>query len=351
MGNKILEIQNLYGSFFLYSGEIKAVRGVSLAVESGETLAIVGESGCGKTVTAKSVMRLNPEPPYRIKSGSIFFNGKDLTKLSDKQMEAYRGKKLSMIFQDPMTSLNPTMKVGKQITESITKHENVPFKEAKQRAVESMHLSGIPNAEKNFDQYPHVFSGGMRQRIMIAMALSCHPSILFADEPTTALDVTMQAQILELMNELKEKTGTAIVLITHDFGVVARMADRIAVMYAGEIIETGPSREVFYYSQHPYTWGLLGSIPGASALTGTDLISIPGSPPDLFAPPEGCSFAPRCEYGMPVCRKYHPNLSHLGSGHESRCWLLDERAPDVEAPQIIRKRETVVSGTVDGKKR
>lgn len=335
---KILEVDDLYFSFDTYAGEVQAVRGVSFHVRQGETLAIVGESGCGKSVTVQSVMKLVPMPPGRLKQGRVLYDGADITRHSEKQMQRIRGRELSMIFQDPMTSLNPTMKVGQQITESIRKHNRISAFAAREKAVEMLRLVGFPNPGKNVSTYPHLFSGGMRQRAMIAMALACDPKILFADEPTTALDVTMQAQILELMNGLKKQFDTAIVLITHDLGVVARMAERIAVMYAGKIVETGSAQAIFYSPRHPYTWGLLGSMPDTGVeLQGKKLISISGSPPDLFSPPPGCPFAPRCKHCMNICRQAMPEESDLGNGHFVSCWLQDERAPRAEAPKIKRR--------------
>jgi oligopeptide transport system ATP-binding protein len=336
LNETILEVKDLFFSFDTYAGEVQAVRGVSFYLKRGETLAIVGESGCGKSVTVQNVMKLLPTPPGRLKSGQIIYNGVDITHHTDKQMEALRGREFSMIFQDPMTSLNPTMKVGNQITEGIRKHEKITSKVAFDRALAMLRLVGIPNPDQNMIRYPYTFSGGMRQRIMIAMSLACNPNILFADEPTTALDVTTQAQILELMNDLKTKLGTAIVLITHDLGVVARMAERIAVMYAGEIIETGPANDIFYTPRHPYTWGLLRSMPGINS-KGQELIAIPGTPPDLFAPPKGCAFAARCPHCMNVCREYPPKSTEIQAGHLASCWLLDERAPRVAPPKIQRK--------------
>jgi oligopeptide transport system ATP-binding protein len=325
---------------------VQAVRGVSFYLRRGETLAIVGESGCGKSVSAQSIMKLNPIPPGRLKSGSILYQGREISGYSEKQMEGLRGSEFSMIFQDPMTSLNPTMRVGRQITEGIRKHQALKGKETEARALEMLKLVGIPNPERNMLRYPHTFSGGMRQRIMIAMALACKPGILFADEPTTALDVTTQAQILELMNDLKHKLGTAIVLITHDLGVVARMAERIAVMYAGEIVETGSAEDIFYRPQHPYTWGLLGSMPG-STRHHSDLISIPGTPPDLFAPPKGCAFAARCAYCMRACEEVSPPQRGVSDSHSAACWLLDARAPKV-APPLAWRGKLETGGSTNG---
>jgi oligopeptide transport system ATP-binding protein len=334
----ILQVKDLRFSFMTYIGEIQAVRGVSFALHRGETLAVVGESGCGKSVTMQSIMKLNPMPPGKLVSGTITYEGTDITNLTPKDMEKYCGKEMSMIFQDPMTSLNPTMMVGRQITEGIMQHERLQIKAAEERALEMMRLVNIPDPERNLGRYPHVFSGGMRQRIMIAIALACRPKILFADEPTTALDVTVQAQILELMNDLKTKLGTAIVLITHDLGVVARMAERVAVMYAGEIVETGLSDDIFYNARHPYTWGLLESVPSLLSNRKERLTSIRGTPPDLFAPPPGCGFAPRCRYCMGICREEKPPEINLGGRHLVSCWLLDSRAPKVQLPDMRRRR-------------
>jgi len=337
LDEKILEVKDLVFSFDTYAGEVQAVRGVSFYLRRSETLAIVGESGCGKSVSAQSIMKLNPTPPGRLKSGTILYKGVDIAGYTEKQMEALRGTEFSMIFQDPMTSLNPTMLVGRQITEGIRRHQTIKGKAVEERALEMLRLVGIPNPERNMLRYPHTFSGGMRQRIMIAMALACGPGILFADEPTTALDVTTQAQILELMNDLKQKLGTAIVLITHDLGVVARMAERIAVMYAGEIVETGSADDIFYRPRHPYTWGLLGSMPGSTSRQ-SDLVSIPGTPPDLFAPPQGCAFAARCAHCMKVCEEVSPAQTEVSNGHLASCWLLDDRAPKVAPPQFTQRK-------------
>ncbi|KRE10798.1 ABC transporter ATP-binding protein [Priestia megaterium] len=322
---KMIQIKNLHVQFSTYGGRVQAVRGVSFDLHKGETLAIVGESGCGKSVTSQSIMRLIPTPPGRITSGSILFKGQDLTKLSEKKMRDIRGADISMIFQDPMTALNPTLRVGEQIAENIMQHENISKEKAKEKAFEMLELVGIPNPKERLKQYPHEFSGGMRQRIVIAMALVCNPEVLIADEPTTALDVTIQAQILELFKDIQQKTDVSIVLITHDLGVVAQVADRVAVMYAGKIVEIGTRRDIFYTPQHPYTKGLLRSVPRLD-LYESDLVPIAGSPPDLFAPPSGCSFAPRCPYVMEVCDRMYPASTKLKESHQVHCWLQDERA-------------------------
>jgi oligopeptide transport system ATP-binding protein len=330
--NILLDVKDLTVSFDTYAGEVQAVRGTTFHVNKGETLAIVGESGCGKSVTAQTVMQLIPMPPGKIKKGSVMFNGKDLAKLTDRQMEAVRGKEISMIFQDPMTSLNPTMRIGKQIMEGLIKHQKMNKSEAKERAIEMLKLVGMPTPEKRVEQYPHEFSGGMRQRAMIAIALACNPKLLIADEPTTALDVTIQAQIMDLMKDLQRKLNTSIILITHDLGVVADVADRVVVMYAGVIIESGTLDEIFYKPQHPYTWGLLKSVPRLDTKEDERLLPIDGTPPDLFAPPKGCPFAARCDYAMPVCRDNYPEKSQLSDTHHVHCWLQHEMAPKVENP-------------------
>lgn len=329
---KLLEVKDLEVSFKTYAGEIKAVRGVSFDVNKGETVAIVGESGCGKSVTAQSIMRLIPMPPGIIKKGSIIFEGRDITKLSEREMEYVRGSEISMVFQDPMTSLNPTMKVGAQIAESLIKHQKMKPKQAREKAIEILKLVGIPNAEKRVNQYPHEFSGGMRQRAMIAIALACNPKLLIADEPTTALDVTIQAQILDLMRDLQKKLNTAIIIITHNLGVVANLAERVLVMYAGKIIERGSLDDIFYNSRHPYTWGLLMSVPAPDLDKSKRLASIDGTPPDLFAPPVGCPFAARCEYAMKICYERYPEEFTVGDGHSVACWLMHPMAPKVKPP-------------------
>ena len=284
MSETILSIENLRIHFETFAGEVQAIRGVNLKLEKGETLALVGESGSGKSVTAKSVMKLLSNNAV-VKEGAIIFKGENILEKSERDMQSIRGKKIAMIFQDPMTSLDPTMKIGKQITEVIIKHEKASKEEADKRAEELLELVGIPNAKERMKQYPHQFSGGQRQRIVIAIALACNPDVLIADEPTTALDVTIQAQILELLKELQQQFQMAIIFITHDLGVVANVADRVAVMYAGKVVEVGTADEVFYNPQHPYTWGLLRSMP--TLHTGDTLYAIPGSPPDLLEPPVG----------------------------------------------------------------
>jgi oligopeptide transport system ATP-binding protein len=335
MTEKILSVDNLHVSFRTYDGEITVVRGVSFALEKGETLAIVGESGSGKSVTAKSLMRLLPKQNSMIKNGEILYEGQDLLKYSNKEMQKVRGPEISMVFQDPMTSLNPTMTIGKQVMEGLRKHQEIGKKEAFKQATELLELVGIPSAVERMKDYPHQFSGGMRQRVVIAMALACNPKILIADEPTTALDVTIQAQILDLMRDLQEKTCTAIILITHDLGVVANMAQRVAVMYAGEIIETGTVDEIFDQPQHPYTWGLLSSMPKLHADRSLPLVPIPGTPPDLAHLSKGCPFAARCPYAMTVCHHFEPDHTRVSDTHSVSCWLQDERSPKVNRPDEV----------------
>lgn len=323
----VLNIENLYVSFDTYAGEVQAVRGVTYHVDEGEVLAVVGESGCGKSVTAQTIMKLNPMPPARIKSGVLTLAGIDIIGATEEEMMKIRGKEVSMIFQDPMTSLNPTMQVGKQIVEAIVHHQKLDKKLAQEKAIEMLKKVQIPNAEERAKQYPHEFSGGMRQRAMIAMALSCNPKLLIADEPTTALDVTIQAQIIDLLSDIRRDMNTAIILITHDLGVVANLADRIAVMYAGKIVETGKSTDIFKNTAHPYTAALLNSLPKHDTDKSERLISIPGTPPDLIAPPVGCAFASRCEKCMKICKSKQPPIFKLGDGHEASCWLLHKDCP------------------------
>lgn len=327
----ILQVKDLHVSFSVHGGEVKAVRGVSFEVGKGETVAIVGESGSGKSVTAQTLMRLIPSPPSIIKQGEIIFQGKNLLNYSDKEMEAIRGKDMGMIFQDPMTSLNPTIRVGKQITEGLIKHQGLSQAEAKARAIEMLKLVGIKNAEVRFNQYPHEFSGGMRQRVMIAIALACRPSLLIADEPTTALDVTIQAQIINVMKDMQKRLGTSIIMITHDLGVVAGMCDRVIVMYAGEVVETGTKWEIFKNPQHPYTRGLLRSMPRLDQKKDEPLIPIVGTPPDLISPPQGCPFAARCEHAMKVCGPMNPAETNFSETHKARCWLHHPLAQEVKS--------------------
>lgn len=327
MAKNILNIEDLHVSFDTYAGEVQAVRGVTYHVDEGEVLAVVGESGCGKSVTAQTIMRLNPEPPARIKSGKLTLDGIDIVNSTEEQMQKIRGKEVSMIFQDPMTCMNPTMIVGKQIVEAIKHHQKLGKDEAEKKAIEMLKKVQIPNAEERAKQYPHQFSGGMRQRAMIAMALSCNPKLLIADEPTTALDVTIQAQIIDLLAEIRETMGTAIILITHDLGVVASLADRIAVMYAGKIVENGTAKEIFNNPAHPYTRALLNSLPKHDTNKEDKLTSIPGTPPDLVNPPVGCAFAARCENCMKICKAKQPPVFDLGNHHEASCWLLHKDCP------------------------
>ncbi|MFC7321215.1 ABC transporter ATP-binding protein [Halobacillus campisalis] len=335
--DNLLEVKNMHVSFDTYGGEVQAVRGVNFSVKKGETLAIVGESGSGKSVTTKALMKLIPMPPGRIKEGEILFEGRDLAKLSEKEMQKIRGKDISMIFQDPMTSLNPTMKVGNQIMEGLIKHQKMNKAQAKKRVMELLELVGIPDAESRIKQYPHQFSGGMRQRVVVAIALACNPKLLIADEPTTALDVTIQAQIIELMKDIQKKTDSATIFITHDLGVVANVADRVAVMYAGKIVEIGTVDDIFYNPKHPYTWGLLGSMPSLDS-EDAELYAIPGSPPDLLNPPKGDAFAPRNEFAMQIDKEQDPPLFKVSDTHYAATWLLHEHAPDIDPPEAIKKR-------------
>ena len=327
---KVLEVKDLQVAFKTFGGEVQAVRGVSFDLYKGETLAIVGESGCGKSVTSNAIMGLIPKPAGIIKNGSILFKDKDTTKMTDKELRKVQGVDISMIFQDPMTALNPTLTIGEQLTEGLRTHKKLSKTQARQKAIEMLNLVGIPNPQERLKQYPHQFSGGMRQRIVIAISLICEPELLVADEPTTALDVTIQAQILELFEEIQRKTNISIILITHDLGVVAKIADRIAVMYAGKIVEIGDKREIFYTPQHPYTKGLLNSVPRLDLLE-EELEPIEGTPPDLFSPPTGCPFSARCNYAMEVCDRYYPFTANLSEKHAVDCWLQDERAKAMQS--------------------
>ena len=319
MNEKVLEVKNLKTYFYTDEGEIPAVDGVDFSLERGETLAIVGESGCGKSVTSLSILRLIATPPGKIVDGEILYNGRDLLKLSEKEMRSVRGNDISMIFQEPMTSLNPVFTVGKQIMESLIYHQNMTKEQARERAIEMLRLVDIPNPEKCINNYPHNLSGGMRQRVMIAMALACNPKLLIADEPTTALDVTIQAQILKLMAELQKKTETGIILITHDLGIVAQIARNVMVMYAGEAVEYADVRSIFKDPRHPYTIGLLKSIPSIHE-TQDELYTIKGMVPSPKNLPKGCLFAPRCEYATERCLQERPPLVDIGEGRKLRCW-------------------------------
>ncbi|SDQ11357.1 oligopeptide transport system ATP-binding protein [Virgibacillus subterraneus] len=344
--SKLLEVKDLSVSFNTYSGEVQAVRGVSFDVEKGETLAIVGESGSGKSVTTKALMQLLPKPQGQIKSGEILFEGNDIANYSNKQMQKIRGKDMSMVFQDPMTSLNPTMKVGNQIMEGLIKHRNMARGEAKKKAIDLLEQVGIPHPVLRLNQYPHQFSGGMRQRAVVAIALACNPKVLIADEPTTALDVTIQAQILDLMKDIQRETDSAIVFITHDLGVVANVADRVAVMYAGKIVEIGKVDEIFYNPKHPYTWGLLGSMPTLDSEE-EELFTIPGSPPDMLNPPKGDAFAPRNEFALEIDTKMEPPMFKVSDTHYAASWLLHKDAPKMEPPASVKRRMQGFASTDD----
>jgi len=319
----LLEVKGLKTQFFTQDGVVKSVDGVSFYVMPGETLGVVGESGSGKSITGLSIMRLIPSPPGKIVEGEILFQGKDIRHMSDEQVRAIRGKEIAMIFQDPMTSLNPVLTVNRQISESLMLHMGMNKAQAKDRAIELLQMVGIPNAEKRVDQYPHQFSGGMRQRVMIAMALSCNPKLLIADEPTTALDVTIQAQILDLMRSLQQETGTGVIMITHSMGVVAGMADRVQVMYAGGIVETATTPELFANPRHPYTVGLMKSIPRLDSRTKERLQPVRGLPPDLIDLPDMCPFVPRCNYASEKCEQKRPPLMEVSPGHFSACWFWE----------------------------
>ncbi|WP_445479610.1 ABC transporter ATP-binding protein [Lysinibacillus irui] len=338
MSKTILEVKDLKINFKTFAGLVHAVRGVNFDLKEGETLAIVGESGSGKSVTSNALMKLIPQPPGIYESGQILFNGRDLVPLSDKEMSKVRGNEIAMIFQDPMTSLNPTMKVGRQITEVILQHKKVSKADAKKRAIELLSQVGIPFPEKRYNQYPHEFSGGMRQRVVIAIALAADPKLLIADEPTTALDVTIQAQILELMKEIQKSSKTSIIFITHDLGVVANIADRVAVMYAGQIVEYGTVNDIFYNPKHPYTWGLLGSMPDLDNDTDELLRTIPGSPPDLTNPPKGDAFAARNEFAMAIDYEQEPPMFQVSETHFAKTWLLHPDAPKIPLPDAVAKR-------------
>ena len=325
----LVEVKNLEVSFFTYAGEVKAVRGISYNLKPGEVMGIVGESGSGKSVSSYGLMGIIPEPG-KVIGGQILFEGRDVTAMSEKELLKIRGKDISMIFQDPMTSLNPLFTIGNQIEESLRKHTSLDKDQRQKRMVELLTLVGINQPEKRLKQYPHEFSGGMRQRVMIAMALACDPKLLIADEPTTALDVTIQAQILELLKELKDKIHMGIVFITHDLGVVSDICDSISVMYAGTIVESGSSDQIFYEPRPPYTWGLLASVPKIDTDEHQRQIPIEGNPVDLINPPKGCPFAPRCKHCMKICIDQAPPQCQVGEGHMAACWLPVKEAREEE---------------------
>ncbi len=325
----LLDVRDLRTWFDTSGGVVRAVDGVSFDVQPGETLALVGESGCGKSVTALSIMRLVPSPPGRIVGGEVRFDGRDLLALADRDIRRVRGREIAMIFQEPMTSLNPVLTIGLQVTETMEHHLGLSRAQARARAVELLGLVGIPEPERRLDQHPHQFSGGMRQRVMIAIALACRPRLILADEPTTALDVTIQAQILELLKRLSREFGVAMVIITHNLGVVARYADRVNVMYAGKVIERGPAAAIYERPRHPYTLGLLRSVPRLDRPRRERLDPIPGQPPDLARLPAGCSFQPRCRFAVVRCGQESPPLAPVGEGHFAACWV----ARDLPAPE------------------
>lgn len=334
---KVLEIKDLYITFNTYSGKVHAVRGVNFDLYKGETLAIVGESGSGKSVTNRAIMGILAKNA-NIESGEIHYNGNDLIDFNDKQFTRIRGSEISMIFQDPMSSLDPVMKIGKQIIEAMRTKTDISKADAKKKAIELMDAVGIPEPEKRYDQYPFQFSGGMRQRIVIAIALACDPDILICDEPTTALDVTIQAQILDLIKEIQRERGVSVIFITHDLGVVANIADRVAVMYAGKIVETGTVDEIFYDSKHPYTWSLLGSMPDLETDSSDRLLVIPGTPPNMLHPPKGDAFAARNRYAMKIDFEKEPPMFKVSDTHYASTWLLHPDAPDIGMPEALKSR-------------
>lgn len=320
--NPLLEVRDLTVAFDTYAGQVRAVDNVSFRVLPGEAVGIVGESGCGKSVTAHAILGLIPNPPGRILQGQILFQGQELRHKGEQEMQSIRGNELSMIFQDPMTALNPVLTVGLQIAETLQLHQRLGKREAYARAAEMLALVGIPSPAQRVKEYPHQFSGGMRQRAMIAMALACNPKLLIADEPTTALDVTIQAQILDLMRDLQQELNTAIIMISHDLGVIAGLCSRVMVMYAGKIVEAGSATDIFHHPRHPYTWGLLKSIPRLDTRQKEQLAVIDGQPPDLLCPPAGCPFHPRCSHAMRICTEQQPAMTPVSEGHSAACWLL-----------------------------
>ena len=335
----LLVVRGLRTRFFTQDGAVNAVEDVSFHVMPGETLGVVGESGCGKSVTGLSIMRLIPDPPGKIVDGEIIFEGRDLRELSDDQIRRIRGSRIAMIFQDPMTSLNPVLTIDRQISEGLQLHMGMSRSQAKARAIALLQMVGIPNAEKRVDQYPHQFSGGMRQRVIIAIALACNPRLIIADEPTTALDVTIQAQILDLIRTLQSRRGTGVMMITHSMGVIAGMADRVQVMYAGSIVETASSEEIFANPRHPYTVGLLKSIPRLDARVKERIEPIRGLPPDLIDLPDTCPFVPRCCYAREECKQKRPPLMKVAPNHHSACWFSEEVSVADYAERTDRNRE------------
>ncbi|MTI68666.1 MAG: ABC transporter ATP-binding protein [Firmicutes bacterium] len=336
MSEKILEVKNLKTSFYTHLGEVQAVRGISFSLNKGEVMGIVGESGSGKSVTSLSIMKLL-QYPGEIKSGDIFFKGENIVNKKNKEMLNIRGNEIAMIFQDPMTSLNPVYTIGDQIMEVIIRHQGLSKKKAKEKAIDMLRLVGIPSPEERVSNYPYEFSGGMRQRAMAAIALSCEPDLLIADEPTTALDVTIQDQILKLMKDLKEKLDTSIILITHDLGVVADICTKIVVMYGGLVMEEGTSKDIFYNPKHPYTMGLLKSIPRLDLGEKKRLIPITGTPPDLIKPPMGCPFTARCPYAMKICSLHAPKYTKIDENHKAMCWLLHKQSPNMKMDTGVKR--------------
>lgn len=331
---KLLQVTDLRVHFKTFAGEVQAVRGITFGLEKGQVVAVVGESGCGKSVTAHTIMKLIPTPPGKILGSSILFGGEDLVHKTPDQMAKIRGKEIGMIFQDPMTSLNPTLTIGNQIGEVIKVHQSLTGEAARERMVDLFNMVGINQPERRLKQYPHEFSGGMRQRALIAMALACNPKLLIADEPTTALDVTIQAQIMDLLKDLQRQLHMSVILITHDLGVVAGFSERVVVMYAGKVVEEGTTEEVFYDARHPYTWGLLNSVPRLDQDRSIPLVPVTGRPPDLINPPQGCPFWPRCDHAMKICSLDEPPETVVNSGHRLSCWLEAEEVKKIRAKAV-----------------